>query len=88
MQQHGQCSQVSAAADIAVKRTFAILGVDIDDPKGVEEFRQDLRFGSTLRRASERGFSVMWITMISAVVGGTLSLLYLGLKAKMSGIGP
>ena len=33
------------AADRAVKKVFAILGVDVDKPESVEEFREDLRFG-------------------------------------------
>ena len=31
------------AADRAVKKVFAILGVDVDKPESVEEFREDLR---------------------------------------------
>ena len=41
-----QAEAVSArAADRAVKRVFSILGVDIDRPESIEEFRADLRFG-------------------------------------------
>ena len=36
------------AADRAVKKVFAILGVDVDKPDSVEEFREDLRFGKRL----------------------------------------
>ena len=43
------------AADRAVKKVFAILGVDIDKPESVEEFREDLRFGRKLRKASDHG---------------------------------
>lgn len=46
---------VRAAADHAVKKTFAILGVDIDDPESIEEFRQDLRFGKRMRKMSDQG---------------------------------
>ena len=46
----------NSAAKIAVQNVFAILGVDIDDPRQVEEFRQDLRFGGRLRRAADKGF--------------------------------
>jgi hypothetical protein len=42
-QAHEQISQ--EAADRAVKKVFAILGVNIDEPKEVEDFREDLRFG-------------------------------------------
>jgi len=44
------------AAKMAVKNVFAILGIDIEDPRQVEEFRQDLRFGSKLRKAADRSF--------------------------------
>jgi hypothetical protein len=37
-----ECAEI---ADRAVRKTFAILGVNIDNPESVEEFRQDLRFG-------------------------------------------
>lgn len=46
---------IRAAADHAVKKTFAILGVDIDDPESIEEFRQDLRFGKRMRKMSDQG---------------------------------
>ena len=40
------------AADRAVKKVFAILGVDIDRPESVEEFREDLRFGKRMRKGN------------------------------------
>lgn len=46
---------IRSAADHAVKKTFAILGVDIDDPESIEEFRQDLRFGKRMRKMSDQG---------------------------------
>ena len=49
------CPLSEAAAKSAVKQVFAILGVDVDDPKDVEEFRKDLRFGQSMRRASDKG---------------------------------
>lgn len=42
-------------AELAVKKVFAMLGVDVDKPESVEEFRKDLRFGGNMRRASDRG---------------------------------
>jgi hypothetical protein len=35
-----------------VKKVFAILGVDIDRPESVEEFREDLRFGKRMRKGN------------------------------------
>ncbi len=46
---------IQAAADHAVKKTFAILGVNVDDPESIEEFRQDLRFGKRMRKMSDHG---------------------------------
>ena len=47
------------AADRAVKKVFAILGVDIHKPESVEEFREDLRFGRKLRKLADHGTLVI-----------------------------
>lgn len=52
------------SADLAVKKVFAILGVDIDKPESVEAFREDLRFGKNLRKNVERG----WMTVVTALI--------------------
>lgn len=52
------------AARRAVKKVFAILGVDIDDPKEVEEFRKDLRFAADMRQYTKKGFMVFFTAII------------------------
>jgi hypothetical protein len=47
------------SADRAVKKVFAILGVDIHKPESVEEFREDLRFGKRLRKLANHGTIVL-----------------------------
>lgn len=47
------CPQVQQAAEDAVRKVFAILGIDVDVPKEVEEFRENLRFGASMRRAAD-----------------------------------
>ncbi len=47
------------SADRAVKKVFAILGVDINKPESVEEFREDLRFGKKLRKLADHGTLVI-----------------------------
>jgi hypothetical protein len=42
-------------ADLAVKKVFAILGIDINNPASVEEFREDLRFGRRMRKLADHG---------------------------------
>ena len=57
--EHEHCPHADESAERAVKRVFAILGVDVDKPEQVEEFRKDLRFGASLRRASDKGMLVL-----------------------------
>jgi hypothetical protein len=60
-----ECSEI---ADRAVKKTFAILGVDIDKPESVEEFRQDLRFGKRLRKIADHGTLAFFAAVAVAIV--------------------
>lgn len=69
-----------AAADLAVKKTFAILGVDVEKPESVEEFRADLRFGRTLRRAADKSF----LTMVALVTTGLVVALWSGVVSRFT----
>jgi hypothetical protein len=78
------CPHARASATLAVKQVFAILGVDIDKPGEVEDFRINLRFGATMRRASDRGILVavgVFVTALLALLGaGVVSyILHAGL---------
>lgn len=75
------CPQSVEAADYAVKKVFAILGVDIDKPESVEEFREDLRFGKRLRKASDHGRLVM----VGAFVGGIAWAVWSGIQSAVKG---
>ena len=68
---------IEEAANSAVKKTFAILGVDIDRPESVEEFREDLSFGRRLRKMSDHG----QLVMVGILIGGILFALWAGMKA-------
>lgn len=65
------------AADHAVKKVFAILGVDIERPESVEEFRADLRFGKRMRKVADHGmlafFGVVAAAFAAAVWAGIVS---------------
>jgi hypothetical protein len=76
-----ECPHAQESADRAVKKVFAILGVDIDDPEKVEEFRMDLRFGRSMRRAADRGV----MAMVGLVVAGLMAALWAGVVTKISG---
>lgn len=50
-----RCTFAEAAAEKAVKNTFAIMGVDVDSPKEVESFRKGLRWGENMHRFTSKG---------------------------------
>lgn len=56
------------AAEAAVKNVFAHMGVNVDVPSEMEEFRKDLRLAGQLRKASEKGFMLFLYTGISLMV--------------------
>ena len=72
-----ECSEI---ADRAVKKTFAILGVDIDKPESVEEFRQDLRFGKRLRKIADHGT----LAFFGAVAVAVVAALWIGITHSIN----
>ena len=76
-----RCSHAEDAADSAVEKTFAILGVDIKKPDQVESFRESLRFGDKLRKAADRGFMVL----VAAIVVAMAAAMWLGIVEKVKG---
>ena len=75
------CPHATEAADTAVKKVFAILGVDVDVPKEVEQFRENLRFGASMRRAADKGM----LTIIGVLVTAMLAALWAGIVSKIGG---
>jgi len=73
-----ECAEI---ADRAVRKTFAILGVNIDNPESVEEFRQDLRFGKKLRKLADHGTMAFFAAVAIAVVGA----LWIGITSAIKG---
>lgn len=63
-----RCEFAEEAADVAVKKVFAILGVDVHSPASVEEFREDLRFGKRMRKAIDHG-----MLAIVAIIGAAIA---------------
>lgn len=67
------------AAKEAVALVFAIVGVDVDDPRQVEEFREDLRFGRRMRRVADKGA----MAVVGAVAVAIAGALLIGIQTKM-----
>jgi hypothetical protein len=72
-----ECAEI---ADRAVRKTFAILGVDIDKPESVEEFRQDLRFGKRLRKIADHGT----LAFFGAVAVAVVAALWIGITQSIN----
>ena len=73
------CPHVKEAADEAVKKVFDILGVDVDVPKEVEQFRENLRFGASMRRAADKGM----LAIIGAIAVAGLAALWAGIVSTI-----
>jgi hypothetical protein len=67
--------EVNEAVELAVKKVFAILGVDIDRPESVEEFREDLRFGRKMRKLVDTGM----LGIIGVIAAGFVAALWHGI---------
>lgn len=79
--EESNCPHAKASAELAVKKVFAILGVNVDVPKEVEEFRENLRFGATMRKAVDRGM----LAVVSAIAVAMLAALWAGITKSLSG---
>lgn len=67
-ERRAECLHADAAAEKAVKKTFAILGVDVDRPEQVREFQDSLRFSDKLRRMVE-GSTVKLFLVVASLIG-------------------
>jgi hypothetical protein len=67
------------SADRAVKKVFAILGVDLDRPESVEEFREDLRFGKKMRKVADHGA----LAFVGVAMAGFAYAVWYGLVSKV-----
>jgi len=74
-------AEIEEAVSCAVKKVFAILGVDIDKPESVEEFREDLRFGRRMRKAADHSF----LAFVGVLTVGVVSAMWFGLQNYVQG---
>jgi uncharacterized coiled-coil protein SlyX len=62
--------------DMAVSKAFSHMGVDVNDPKSLTTFRDNLTFGGLFRDAATKGF----YAMMAAVCGGIGLSIWLAFK--------
>lgn len=62
----------------AVRKVFAILGVNIDEPSEVENFREDLRFGRKVRKMADHAalaaVGLLVVALAAAIWQGIVAL--------------
>ena len=82
-EKHEPCDNPTCqeAADRAVKKVFAILGVDVDKPESVEEFREDLRFGKRMRKAADHGL----LAVMGVIAAAAMAAMWAGIVSKVGG---
>jgi hypothetical protein len=73
------CVEPQVAADRAVKRVFEIMGVDVDKPEQVNQFRKGINFGQDLQKFANRGLMTIVIVVCTLGVGA----LFLGIAYKI-----
>lgn len=59
---------IDEAINQAVHRVFSDLGVNVDDPKDLQRFRDNLQFGGVFRHAVEKGFYAALAAITGAIV--------------------
>lgn len=69
------------SADRAVRKVFAILGVDVDRPESVEDFREDLRFGKRMRKAADHGL----LALMGVLAAAAMAAVWAGIVSKVGG---
>ena len=71
--------ELEDTAQNAVRKVFAILGVDVENPEKVEEFRKSLRWSDAMRKGAEHG----WVAFIGIVVVAMSAALWAGIVEKL-----
>ena len=66
---YSDCQEPRMAARHAVQEVFAIMGVDIYNPKEVANFQDSLRFGGAMLKLANKSMAAMVTTIAVLLVG-------------------
>ncbi len=69
-----EAMMADAIAKQVARTIFALIGVDVDKPESLEEFRANVRFSAVVHRAAQAGV----LAVITAVTGLVVSGLWFG----------
>lgn len=73
---------VERAVEKALAHQFQLLGLLIQEPKEQLEAQKDLTFLRSLRRAVDGTAAAVGKTIVTALIAGTLSLLWMAFNTK------
>jgi len=73
--------ELQAIVREGVRDALHDVGLRADDPKAVEEAREDFRFVRRLRQGVDGVASKVGMAIVLSIVGGLITLLTFGLKA-------
>lgn len=77
-----ECHKPEVAAKQAVKQVFAILGVNIEEPSEVEQFREGLRFGEAMHKFANKGIMTMVVVFSAAAAAAFIAGIVFKLKGQ------
>ena len=69
-------SVAEEAAEKAVRETFLLLGVDVDDHESIESFREDISFSRGMRKRAEQGVDVFFKLVFASVATAIISAVW------------
>ena len=64
------------AAEKAVRETFLLLGVNVDDHASVESFREDMSFSRGMRKRAEQGVDVFFKLIFASIATAVISAVW------------
>lgn len=74
---------IEEVTELAVKKIFKNLGIDLDDVKAVRRFNDNIGFISRLRLVSEKVGIAITVTVFSALAASIMGLVWIGFKSKI-----
>lgn len=80
MTHEGAGQLAHSAARLAVRETFKLFGLDIDDQDAVNAFRADLIYARRLRKMSDGASNITFKIIVGSIVVGISSLMFDSLK--------
>lgn len=71
-----KCMEAEKAATAAVHRTFAIMGIDVDDPVQVRDFQEGLAFNRKLNIIANKTAVGIVLSIFTVIIGIILQKIF------------